>query len=512
MHSRRAFLHQLSAAGAGAWLSALLRSPAAFAQSNQTLTIAYHTALPGLDPTNSPQTSNPAVQSIFKAIYDQYVEQNPDLTPKPGILTKWGWNADKSGLILTLRKDAYWHDGSPVTPEDLVWSLERAGDEKNTNPMQFTWKKLGNFKIDGYTVTAEMKEFEPAMLKWLLMLTAYIMPKHAYTAAAPGAWDARPIGSGPYMVEKFERNGFIRLKAFPKYWGPKPAFDTVIFKFVPEASSRVAEIESGASDLTLEVPYDEYDRLIKKPGLAGAMTPISDIGIIFLSNRGAMLDKNVRLAAAHAIDKKALVQRLLRGYGVPVDTMQAPQYDAYDTSIRVAHDPALARELLAKSGYSVDKPARFVVQTTRGYKPKDFEMIQAIVAMWKKVGIDASIEVIDVTRHFELRMRHELAPAAFYNWGNSAGDPSMSTGFAMFSHSPHSAWKSNDVDKLIGPLWVEKDEAKRIAGYKAADRYIAEQAYAIPLLQYAQPVVYKKTLKFTPHMGGFVLPQAMRPA
>jgi peptide/nickel transport system substrate-binding protein len=140
-------------------------------------------------------------------------------------------------------------------------------------------------------------------------------------------------------------------------------------------------------------------------------------------------------------------------------------------------------------------------------KAKDYEIIQAIVGMWRKVGIEASIEVYEIARHFELRARHELAPAAFYNWGNAIGDPSTSTGFAMFSHSPHSAWKTEDVDAKIGPLWGEKDETKRILGYRAVDKYIADKGLVLPLLQYVQPVVFRKGLKFTPHIAGFVLPQ-----
>ena len=166
----------------------------------------------------------------------------------------------------------------------------------------------------------------------------------------------------------------------------------------------------------------------------------------------------------HAIDKKAIVDRLLSGYGVPIDTLEAPQYAAFDPSIKVAYDPELPPKLLAKSGYSPDKPAKFTIQTTRGFKPKDYEMIQAIVGMWRKVGIDANIEVYEIAKHFELRAPHKLAPAAFYNWGNAIGDPSTSTGFAMFGPSPHWAWKGKDLDALIGPLWGEKDEAKRIAG------------------------------------------------
>ena len=505
----------MQASGAGVLsatsLAALLNNKTAYAQSGKTLTIAYNTSLPSLDPTSSAKTSSPAVQSIFKAIFDPYIDQNPDLSFRPGALTKWGWNKDKSAIELSLRKGMFWHDGAPVTTEDLVWSLQRAGDEKNGNPMQFMWRKLGRLDVNGNTVVVEVKEFEPALLKWLGFLTAYIMPSKAFTASGAGTgWDAKPIGSGPYMVDKFERDAYIRLKAFPKYWGPRPAFETVVFKFVPDPASRVAEIESGAADMTLEVPYEEYDRLIAKPGLTGAVYPMSDIGILFITDREPMLDKNVRLAAAHAIDKKAIVDKLLRGYGKALDSLQAPDYAAYDASIKVKYDPALAQQLLAESGYSPSRPVKFTVQTTRGYKPKDYETVAAIAAMWKKVGIEANIEVLDVARHFDLQLQHGLAPASFYNWGNSIGDPSTSTGFAFIG--PFAVWRSPDVEKMVGPLFVERDESKRIAGYKAVDRYLAEQGYVIPLLQYYQPVVHKKSITFTPHGAGTIAPQSIRPA
>jgi peptide/nickel transport system substrate-binding protein len=237
---------------------------------------------------------------------------------------------------------------------------------------------------------------------------------------------------------------------------------------------------------------------------------MSDIGILFITDHEPMLDRNVRLAAAHAIDKKAIVVQLLRGYGRPLDTLQAPDYAAYDPSIKVKYDPELARGLLSASGFSPSKPVRFTVQTTRGYKPKDFETVAAIVAMWKKVGIEASIEVLDVAKHFDQQLQHALAPASFYNWGNSIGDPSTSTGFAFIG--PFAVWRSPDVEKMVGPLFVERDEAKRIAGYKAVDRYLAEQGYVIPLLQYYQPVVHKKSITFTPHAAGTIAPQSIRPA
>ena len=477
----------------------------AYAAAGDTLTIAYNVNLPSFDPTVGPSAVNPTIQAIYRSVFDQYIGQKPNLAFEPGLLTAWGWNDDKTKIWMDVRPGVTWHDGSPFTPADIVWSFERAGKKETGNPIEFVWSTLGNFKVDGQRLTADMKQFDPTIFKWMAFLTAYVLPKDYFEKVGAEGFEKKPIGTGPYMVDAYQGNAFLRLKANPKYWGGKPAFETVVFKFVTDATSRVAELESGSSDLTLEIPYEEFDRLKAKPGLVGIATPISDIGMIFINSDGK-LDKNVRLAAHHAIDKQSIVKRLLRGYGVPIDTLEAPEYEAYDPTIKVPYNPDQASKLLAAAGFSPQKPFKTTIQTTRGFKPKDYEMIQAIVGMWRKVGIEADIEVYEIAKHFELRTSHRLAPLAFYNWGNAIADPSTSTGHAMFGPSPHSSWKSKDLDAMIGPLWGEKDEAKRIAGYKAVDRYIAQEGYVIPLLQYVQPIVYKADLKVTPNVSGAMQP------
>jgi peptide/nickel transport system substrate-binding protein len=505
---RRAFLRHtglgLAALGATGPLQVL-------AQTSSTLTIAYNVSLPSWDPTVGPSAVNPTIQSLYKAVLSQYIDQNADLSLKPDLLTKWGWNADRSKISMTVRKNAKWHDGTPVTAEDVAWSLIRAGDPKTGNPIQFVWGKVSNVKAEGDTVTADVKEFEPAFFKWMAFLTGYVLPKAYFEKVGKEGFEKKPVGSGPYMVEEFVAGSHMKLKAFADYFGGKPAFETVIVKFVTDPSARIAEVESGRSDMTMEIPFEEYDRL-KAKGFGGTNAPVTDIGMIFLTNVEPMLDDKVRKALAMSINKKALTEKLLKGAAQPIDTLQAPSYAAYDPSIKVPYDLAKATELMKQAGFSKDKPLRFKVQTTRGFKPKDFEVMQAVVGMWKNIGVEAELEVYEIAKHYELRAQHKLAPAAFYNWGNAIGDPSTSTGFAMFTHSPHSAWKTKDVDDLIGPLWGEKDEAKRIAGYKKADKYIAENACVIPLFQYNQTVVFRKGLSAAPHGAGFVLPQTVKKA
>ena len=506
---RRQFLQTTGAAGAATGLGSLLFNHSAAAAIGDTLNIAYHVPLPAWDPTTGLSSVNPQLMSIYKCVFDQYIDQNADLSFKPGLLTKWGWTDNKTKIRMEVRSDAKWHDGKPVTAQDIIWNLQRVGNPKTGNPVAFVWASLANLKADGNVITGDVKQFMPDLFKWMAFLTAYVIPPHHYEKVGKEGFEKQPIGSGPYMIDEFQRGSFVRLKANANYWGGAPAFKTVVFKFVTDPAARVAEIESGRSDLTLNIPFEEYDRLKKKPGLVGVTTPVSDIAMIFFNDINVMKDENVRKAAVMAVNKKAIVDRLLRGYGVPIETLLAPPYTGFDASVKTPYDPKAAIALLAKSGYSKKNPVKFKIQTTRGYIAKDYEVIQAIVGMWRKVGIQAEIEVYEVAKHFELRAQDKLAPAAFYNWGNSIGDPSTSTGAAMFGPSPHSVWDSKDLVGMIGPLWGEKDEAKRIAGWKKVNKYIADKAYVLPLYQQVQPVVFKKGLNFKGHVANYVLPHTM---
>ena len=160
----------LALGGAG-FLSELLLGGGAFAQASDKLTIAFNVNLPSFDPTVGPSAVNPTIQAIYRAVFDQYVGQNPDLSFAPGLLTKWGWNEDKTKAWMDVREGVVWHDGSPFTPADVVWSLERAGDEKTGNPIQFVWSTLGNYTIEGQRITADVKKFDPTVFEWMAFLT-----------------------------------------------------------------------------------------------------------------------------------------------------------------------------------------------------------------------------------------------------------------------------------------------------------------------------------------------------
>jgi peptide/nickel transport system substrate-binding protein len=122
---RRSFVQSLAASPAA--LSAILWSAQARAAIGPTLTIAYNVAPPGFDPNSGSYAVNPGLQSIFKTLYDPYFEQDEDLSLRPGLLDQFSWSQDRNRISMRLRRDAKWHDGKPVTPDDVLWNLRRLG-------------------------------------------------------------------------------------------------------------------------------------------------------------------------------------------------------------------------------------------------------------------------------------------------------------------------------------------------------------------------------------------------
>ena len=196
---------------------------------------------------SGPPSVNPTIQAIYRSIFDQYIGQKPDLAFEPGLLTEWGWNDDKTKVWMDVRDGVTWHDGSPFTAggRRLVARARRQAGRRQPDPV-----RLGRHR-QLQDRRQQHHRRRDAIRPGAVQVDGVPHRLHAAEGllreGRPEGFEKKPIGTGPYMVDEFERNAFLRLKANPKYWGGKPAFETVIFKFVPDATSRVAEIESGSS-------------------------------------------------------------------------------------------------------------------------------------------------------------------------------------------------------------------------------------------------------------------------
>jgi peptide/nickel transport system substrate-binding protein len=147
---------------------------------------------------------------------------------------------------------------------------------------------------------------------------------------------------------------------------------------------------------------------------------------------------------------------------------------------------------------------------TNGHFPSDYDIARAIVQMWKKVGIEANLEIIEYAKYFELNRATKLPEATLYSWDNASGDPEIFAGYLLNPKMPFSAWKGMDVGEKVLELHGIVDYDRRIAAYRELHRFAVEHGSTIPLLQSVLTLVRKKGLAYTKYANGWVLPQTMQ--
>ncbi len=508
--SRRTFLRTTGAGAAAS--TALGWERAALAQKKQTVTIAFPETVTTMDPQPAPRNS--LRESMYEAVFDRYLQQDRQLKYHPHIIESWQWsNPEKMAMDVKIRQGVKFHDGSDLTAEDVAFSMERM---KKDSIYKATYGKVKGFQVkDKASMHLAFERFDPSFPRWLGFLASFVLPKAYFTKIGAEEFARKPVGSGPYRVVSFTPGSTLVLEAFDKYWKGAPPIKRAVFKMVTDPTARVAEMLSGSADITSEVPVEEFQRLAGQAGLKAVKQAVSDMATLYVSPRFPPFQKEeVRLAVHHAIDTKALVEKVLLGFGIPVATTEGPLYDAYDPSVSFPYDPAKARQLLQKAGYSPANPLKLAVMTTKGVRAKDFEVMTAITQMWKDVGIEAELEVITIPQWFQYRSNRTaegkgIAPLSLYFWSNASGDPINSVGFQLNVKGPFRVWESEDMVPLIDPVFEEKDEPRRIVAAKKAAKYAVEKGYIMPLYQVVQPVVMKKELAYQPFPTGILVPQEM---
>jgi peptide/nickel transport system substrate-binding protein len=194
---------------------------------------------------------------------------------------------------------------------------------------------------------------------------------------------------------------------------------------------------------------------------------------------------------------------------VPLSVPATPGSPGFLDDYSFAYDPEKAKALLAKSGFGLDKPAKIRMASTNGQFPSDYDIARAIVQMWKKIGIQAELEVIEYAKYFELNRANKLPESTLYTFDNATGDPEIYAGYLLNPKLPFSPWKDMTLGQKVIDLFNVADEAQRIAGWRALNKEAAEIGATMPLLQSVQTLVRKKALNYTPYGNGWVLGQGM---
>jgi peptide/nickel transport system substrate-binding protein len=502
MLSRRSVATGMPLALAG--LLALLRSSAR-AAANDSITMAYPADVPNWDPLSS---GSPVSVSLHRCVFDMVLNVAPDLSMGPSIVKASRWIDDKGmALELTLRDGITFHNGDPLTSADIRFSFfERPKSDNALMISGVFGSKVADIETPSPT-TAIFRFNSPyvAAPALLCSLPSYVLPSNYFQSAGRDAFLAQPIGSGPYRLVDYQRDSRIVLEAYDKYWGGPAPIKRVTLQIIKDASARIAAVQAGQVDFAHNLPIREVQRLNDVPGLSGVIDRINTVILIHMVNKGIYQDRNLRLAMHHAIDTQALSRAFFAGKARPL-SLWASDGPTSDPNFKFAYSPEKAKALLAQSGYSVDKPAKIAFSTFRGQFPADYDLGRAIVGMWKQVGIEADLQVLEIAQYFQMTRSGKIENPVLYSWSNASADPELFSGLILDPKRPYSVWKSDDISQKLDPLLVEVDSEKRLAGYRAFDAWAVEQGYACPLLQSVATVAHSKQLRYVPFANGWMLP------
>lgn len=427
-------------------------------------------------------------------IFEGLVDLDPvTLVARPTLATEMPKKINATTYRATLRKGATFHDGSAVTAEDVVFSFERVLDPKNASLMaQFVPFIYRVTAVDPSTVEFKLK-YDFALFPSRISVVR-IVPKKIAGADAK-AFDAKPVGSGPYRFVSAVREDKIVMEAYDKYDGPHPAkAKKMVWRLISDPSARVSALKSGRVQAIEDVPYIDVEGFTGKDKVES----VQSFGLLFLMFNCAdkrFADKRVRQALHYALDTEKLISTALLGNAAAATGYLPSTHPAHHKSATVyGHDVARAKKLLADAG--VGKLSFTLLLTDNGWV-KDIAPL--IKESWAAIGVDAKLDIAQSAAQYakiDGGDFHALAapgdPSVF---GNDA-DLLLRWFYYGFWPEKRYAWSGTSaykqLKKLLDQAAAEADEAKRKALWGQATDLIADEAALYPVLHRKLPTAWRE--------------------
>lgn len=458
--------------------STALTAPAVWADANR-LTIDLVNEPSSLDPHLQ---WNPDSYYVYRNIFDNLLTRDDDGNIVPQIATEWD-QLSPTEIVFTIRDDVKFHDGSALTPEDVVFSVQRITDKDFGSPQLSQFATITSAEVlDGNKVKLTTRAPYPALMGQLVKLS--IVPKAVVEAVGKEAFNQAPVGSGPYKFDGWDRGVEVRLAVNEDYWGQKGSFPAAVFRAVPDASTRVANLVSGASDLVVTMDPDLAVQLDAADGV-GPRSALTE-RVAYLAVNGAkpgLDDLRLRQAMAHAIDRELIVEGLLGGYDQPVGQLLTPAHVGWVEGFEgVAYDPDKARALIAEVGEPAKRTLSFATSPVF-----DQRIVQALQQMLTDVGLNVEIELTDMATYLK-KVQSDPAQSpdmSFGRWSCACQDADGVVYPLLHSSSSWSRVRNTELDAVLESARGELDPAKRLEDYRKVQDWIRDNVSQVPLYQAA---------------------------
>jgi peptide/nickel transport system substrate-binding protein len=427
-----------------------------------TLVVARPADIFTFDPYNTQDD-----RSIFTelTIYERLVKLSADgKSVEPELATSWKLSPDGLQADFTLRDGVRFWDGTPMTPDDVVFSLTRAIDQNGSWGFLFSAVKSVT-KVDDHTIRFTMTEPFAPLLAALSTFAASIYEKAAFEKYGQQAGE-HPMGTGAFMLDHWDKGQQVVLKRNPYYWQPgKPYLDGVVFRNVGDDNARVLQLASGDVQMATDVPVNQVDQ-VQGQGDQIETVAGSAVGFITLNEKVKPLDEaSVRCALSYAIDREAIAKSVYFGRAAPAKSILPSSTFFYDANTDpIVYNLDKAKALLAKS--SVPNGFTLKVQVPSG-DSSNLEVAQIWAASLAKIGVKVDIEQLEATTAQD-QYNSENYSVRLSAWTNDTPDPDELMGVAM-DYKPqnglHSGYHSDQARDLVLAARRETDTAKRQALY-----------------------------------------------
>jgi peptide/nickel transport system substrate-binding protein len=439
---------------------------------------------------------------VLYALHDALVKPMPGKALAPSLAESWSASEDGLSYEFVLRDGIKFHNGAPVTADDVKFSFERY---RGANGTAMKARVAAIETPDARHLRFKLKEPWPDFLTFYGSATgaAWVVPKSYVEKVGDDGFKKAPIGAGPYKFVAFNPGVELTMEAFEGYWRKTPNIKRIVLRSIPDESTRLAALKTGEVDGIYWVSGELAAELQRTPGLRLDVSHTAAFGVYFPEQWNAKSpwhDARVRQAANLAIDRNAINQAITFGHSLLTGNAFVPtHFDFYWDSPAPPFDPAKARQLLADAGH----PGGF--DAGPFYCDAAFSNIaEAIVNSMREAGINAELRPIERAAFFKSYSEKKYkglilgASAAFGNAATRLEAFVVKGGAYAYGNYP-------DIDELFGKQAVELDRDKRQELLFKIQQLVHEKTVAAPLWQLAAlsgvgPRVGESTLG---SMGGY---------
>lgn len=484
--TRRRLLRNTSLlAGAAALAGTASQLPVAAAAAGQ-LTVSLPARIVSLDPLAA-QGAEESTRVTAQHIFDTLVARDPASGEyKPSLATKWE-TPEPTTWVFTLRNDAKFHDGSPVTATDVKASLEYLIQAKG--PLAPLWAALDAVTAPDET-TVQIKTKTP--LGTTLANAALLSVAPAAKLSQSGFFN-KPIGSGPFQVKSYAPDSELVLTANKGYWGGAPGVETLTFKDIPELAARVTALTTGEIDFTYQLPPDQLASLKGNADLTIVSKPSYRYYFIWMNAKtDHFKDARVRQAMTHALDIDTILKTLMQDIGQAQDAPIPSTVFGYAPQTPYAYDPKKAKDLLSQAGVGGGFETDMIWNP--GSAPQDREIAQAMFSYWNAVGIKVKDRQSERAQWLDslLKLDWEMD---FQTNGVVTGDADFVLRRLYVSSANRTGYANPQLDQILNDAAQSVDQAKRKDLYGQACKILWDDAVGIYPFTLVQAFVYQKRVK-----------------